>query len=158
MAAAIAALPAAAGATGTAASVMTAVSVAASLASMVATIQQGRAQQEQAEYKARIAELSGRREALLVNENLLKTLAMNNASAAAGGLISAGTVEEAQKANIMKAERELSIIDFNAKTGASTLLQSGNIARASALGSALDTGVGVLSSAYKKTQKIKEVG
>lgn len=161
MAAALALLPAAGAGTaaaGTTAAVMTAVSTAATLASMVAAMKQGKAAQNQADYQARIAELNGRREALRVNEQLLETLARNNAAAAAGGLMSAGTVEEAQKENIRKAESELSVIDFNKQSSASAARQSGDNAMASAWGSALNTGVGVLTSAYKKVETVKEVG
>lgn len=126
------------------------VSAVAGVASMLSSIQQGRAQQQQANYQAKIAELNGRRDAIRLNEDLIKTLAMNNVSAAAGGLQSAGTVVEAQKENIQKAEEELSVIDFNKTNAASAARQSGANANSAGWGQALNTGVGVLSSAYQR--------
>lgn len=163
MAAALALLPAVAGAGGTTAAaagsigtIMTTVSALSGIASGIGAITAGRAQQEQLDYQARIAELNGRQQAIKVNEALLQNLAQNSVAAAASGIQGSGSVAEAQKMSIAKAEEELSVVKFNADQSSSALKSKGTMALNAGYSSgALKVG-GVLSDMYKRTTKVKE--
>jgi len=151
----------AAAAVGTAASSMgtlSTISAIAGIASAGMSVIGGQQQQAQAQYQARIAELQGRQQAIAVTDELIQTMAMNNASAAASGLQSTGSVEEAQKQNIIKASEELSINTLNTAQRVASFKQQGKNAMYGGISNALSTGAGVLGNVYQQRQIVKKTG
>lgn len=148
----------AAAAAGGAASTASTISAIAGIASAGMSVISGIGQQQAADYQAKIETLNARREAVAVNDNLIKTLAMNNAAAAAGGLQSSGSVAEANSASQANAADELSVIKFNADARSSALKAQGKQALISGVGQGVLTGAGVLSDAFKRSSAVKKTG
>ncbi len=142
-----------AAAASTTGAVLTGLSAIASVAGGISSYQQGQAAEDQAELQARAAEVNGRMDAIATNDELLKTLSMNNASAAAAGIQSSGSVARANEAVQRKAAQELNVNRFNTSMEVSALNQKakqasnrGKVAMAGSLFEAVETG----RSAYKK--------
>lgn len=123
MGALLAAIPAIAGGTltasqaaaavGTAATIGKVASAGMSIFSGLSAMADSNRQAEASELQARQIELQGRMDAINVNEELMKTLSMNNVATAASGLKSAGTAQYAQQSAMQKANEELRIQQMN---------------------------------------------
>lgn len=123
MGALLAAIPAIAGGTLTAAQATAAVSTAAtigkvasagfSIVSGLSSMAQSNRQAEASQLQARQLELQGRLDAIKVNDELMKTLSMNEVATAASGLKSAGTAQYAQQQSMQNANEELRIQQMN---------------------------------------------
>ena len=139
----------------TATTVLSAVSAAATIAGGISSYQQGQAAQEQAELQSRVEEVNGRMEAIAANNELLKTLSRNNAVAAASGIQSSGSVQQAQLAAQRVAARELSTNQFNTEMASSAYKLKGenaaNKGTAALAGNLFD----VVGSEYGRYKTIK---
>lgn len=138
---------------GTIGTAMTAVSLLATVAGGVSSYVQGEAESDQLELQARMAEVNGRMEAIETNEELLRTISMNNASAAAGGIQSSGSVARASEEAQRQASRELNVNRFNADMQKSALLEKADQASRGgkmALAGSLFDAVGTAGSGFKK--------
>jgi len=135
--------------------VLTGVSALAGIASGISSYQQGQAQADRAELQARAEEVNGRMQGIAVNEELLKTMSRNNASAAAQGIQSSGSVQRAQEAAQENAAQQLSVNTFNTEMNKTALTtKATNIRRGSKVqlaGSLFDT----VSSGASAFTKIK---
>lgn len=112
----------------------TALAVAATAAAALSAIAQGNAARQQAQNQQAVADLQARKamiqakmDANSSNQSLLETLAHNNAVAAAGGLMSAGTVSNAEAENIRKANEETSILRQNGEMNAANKIAEGEM-------------------------------
>lgn len=137
----------------TTATVLTVASTATAVVGGISSYQAGQDAEDHAELQARAAEVNGRMQAIATNEELLKTLSMNNAVAGAAGLQSSGSVARANEAAQRQAAQELNVNRFNTSMEVSALNQkavtASNTGKVAAIGSlfdAIDTG----TDAYKK--------
>lgn len=142
-----------AAAAGTVGTALTAVSVLSTVAGGISSYQQGQAQADQAELQSRAADVNGRMEAISTNEELLKTLSMNNAVAGAAGIQSSGSVARAGEAASRKAAQELDVNRFNTEMQKTALTSKASAAKrggTAALAGSLFDAVGTGAGAYKK--------
>lgn len=136
--------------------VFTVLSATSAVIGGIASYQQGQDEADRAELQSRAEEINGRMQAIAVNDELLKTLSMNNASAAATGLQSSGSVARAGEAAQRKATQELNVNRFNTEMKVSGLkrkAKSAAQAGTTALTGSLFDAVGTAGSAFKTVKE-----
>lgn len=157
MGALVAAIPAlTGGAAATASSAFTLSNVAAiaSIASGAMGFIQANQQADAADMRARQIELQGRMDAMKTNEDLMRTMSMNNVAAAASGLASAGSAMYAQQESQANAAESLRIQRMNTSVRASEARQQATASRAQGIfdlvGGGLSAGERIGSSLQTK--------
>ena len=158
MGALIAAIPAIAGAAGTAGTVMTVASVAGTALSGLASIRQGQAASDAADFQSRQIALQGRLDAIQTNEELLKTLSRNKVAAYAGGLETAGSVEYAKQQSMANAAEQLNINRMNVESRQRQVEQAGSAAKQQSIFDAVGAGISagdIVGSALQTKRRTK---
>lgn len=134
------------------ASLLTKAATATALASTAAgaykSYEMGKAEDE----AAKVARRQGRLNAIRAHEELMKTISANNVAAATSGLESAGSVQYAQDASKIKANREMRIAKESAATQAKSHKQK---AKAYKQQSVFDVVGGTITAGEKMRSSLK---